>query len=191
MYLLLVPTKQILAIDYVHTVLSEYEAFNAQSQIQRPNQTIIDKKTGGKRPMTSDVPDLVSVHGKLKAASHVADGALLTVNYRSGPPFPGTTPLVWTMTGEKGRIRVSNERGPYLQAIAAALPTPIELETFASGEVKQIDWEWEDWQQDLAPNARGIAKLYDLLYEGRTAEWGMADFASAVERHKEIDSVVQ
>jgi len=171
-------------------VLSEFESFDAQAQIQRPNQSIIDAKTGEKRPTTSDVPDVVSVHGKLKAASHIADGALLTVNYRSGAPFPGTSPFVWTITGEKGRIRVSNERGPYLQATAAALPTPIELETFASGDIKQIDWEWDDWQQNVDAGARGIAKVYDLFYEGKATESGVADFASAVERHKEIDSVL-
>lgn len=175
-------------IDYVHRVVGEYASSHVQTQIQRPNQSIIDAKTGEKRPTTSNVPDLVSVHGTLKPSDYVAEGATLIGNFRSGAPFPGTIPFVWTITGEKGRLQISNERGPYIQAVAAGFPTPIELEEFETGEVKSIEWVWEDWQEPLLPSGKCIGKLYDVWYEGRTAEFGVHDFDSAVERHRWLDS---
>lgn len=177
-------------IDYIHRVVGEYATSSVQTQIQRPNQSIIDAKTGEKKATTSDVPDLVSVHGTLKPSEYVVEGATLTGNFRSGPPFPGTTPLIWTITGEKGRIRVSNERGPFIQAAAAAKPTPIELEDFETGEVKNVPWEWEDWLEPLLPAGKCIGRLYDLWYEGQTSEFGVHDFDSGVERHKWLDSVL-
>lgn len=178
------------AIDFVHTVLGEFESSNARLQIQRPNQTIINRDTGETRQVVSDVPDLVSVHGSLKVSSHIVQGATLSVIFRSGPPFPGTQPFVWTITGEKGRIQVSNPRGPYIQSLASAHPTPIQVEDFASGQVRVEPWSWEDWQEPLSAGSRNIAKLYDLYYEGKTQDYGVADFAGAVIRHAQIDSML-
>jgi predicted dehydrogenase len=93
-------------IDFVHAVLGEYESSSAQVQIQRPNQKIIDRDTGATKSTTSDVPDLVSIHGTLRASDYVSHGASLTVNFRTGPPFPGTKPFVWVIVGEKCRIEV-------------------------------------------------------------------------------------
>lgn len=64
-------------IDYVHSVLGEYVSSHAHTQIQHAKQSIINQETGEKRPFTSDVPDLVSVHGKLKPSPYVEEGASL------------------------------------------------------------------------------------------------------------------
>lgn len=120
----------------------------------------------------------------------MTEGATLIANFRSGPPFPGTTPFVWTITGDKGRLRISSERGPFIQSEAGAYPVPIEVENFETGEVKQIAWEWESWQEPLLARGRNIAKLYDLYYEGRAAAYGVADFDAAVERHRQLDRML-
>lgn len=159
-------------------------------QIQRPNQTIINRDTGATRQVVSDVPDLVSVHGTLGTSNYVTQGATLNVIFRSGPPFLGTTPFIWTIIGETGRIQVSNPRGPFIQSEASGFPTPIQVEDFKSGEVKEIDWKWEEWQQSLVARGRNIAKLYDLYYEGKALEAGAADFAGAVLRHAQIDDML-
>ena len=114
----------------------------------------------------------------------------MVVTFRTGPPFLGTTPFVWTITGETGRLRITNERGPFLQSEGSGFPTPIQIEDFATQEVKEEVWEWEDWREALLPRGRNIAKMYDLYYDGQTKESGLADFASAVVRHAELDSML-
>ncbi|KAK5174309.1 uncharacterized protein LTR77_001389 [Saxophila tyrrhenica] len=176
-------------IDFVHSVLGEYETSNAHLQIQRPEQTII-REDGTEGPTRSNVPDLVSVHGTLQKSSSVADGASLLVKFLTGPPFPGSSPFTWTITGSKGRIQMSNERGPFIQSEGSAYPIPIQLEDFSTGEVKEVSWEWDEWQEALPPRGRNIAKMYDLYAEGRAEEVGVADFEAAVVRHRGLDGML-
>ncbi|KAK4495050.1 hypothetical protein PRZ48_013377 [Zasmidium cellare] len=173
-------------IDFVHFVLGEYSSSHAHTQIQRPKQSIVNKETGEKRPTISDVPDLVSVHGTLQSSSYVEDGASLIVNFRTGPPFPGTLPFVWTINGEKGEIRILSERGPFLQSEASAFDIPVEVEDFSTGQVRKVEWQWEEWQKTLLPRSRNIAKLYDLYAEGRLH----CTLESAVVRHKQLDAIL-
>lgn len=177
-------------IDYVHLVLGGYASSDAHVQIERPNQSTVDAKTGEKRPVTSDVPDLVSVHGTLKSSDYVTEGATLIANFRSGPPFPGTTPFVWTITGEKGRLRISCDRGPFIQSLAAGSPIHIEVEDFGTGDLKSIPWDWQSWEEPTQARGRCIGRLYDLYYDGKTAENDVADFDAAVARHKQIDAIL-
>ena len=170
--------------------MGEYASFNSHVQIQRPNQTIVNRETGDTKSAQSNVPDLVSVHGALKSSSYVADGASLVVSFRTGPPFPGTVPFVWIITGEKGRFRITNERGPFIQSEGSAFPTPIQVEDFATQEVREEAWEWEGWREALLPRGRNIAKMYDLYCEGQAKESALVDFAGAVVRHAELDSML-
>jgi hypothetical protein len=73
-----------IVIDFVHTVLGEFKASNSHTQLQRPKQTVYNRDTGAERPVTSDVPDLVSVHGTLEASELVAEGATLIATYKTG-----------------------------------------------------------------------------------------------------------
>ncbi|KAI5364550.1 Putative gfo/Idh/MocA-like oxidoreductase, NAD(P)-binding domain superfamily [Septoria linicola] len=177
-------------IDFIHSVLGEYESSNAHTQIQRPLRTITDQKTASKRPYRSDVPDLLSLHGTLRRSDIVAGGATLTATFRAGPPFPGTPPFVWTINCENGEVRISSERGPFLQAEASALPVPIEAHYHETDEVKIVEWGWEDWQEVLPGRGRSIAKLYDLYAEGRLEEESCATFESAIERHRQLDTIL-
>lgn len=177
-------------IDFIHSVLGEYHSSNAHLQIQRPDQQVINRETGISRPTISDVPDLVSIHGTLQPSDLVRQGASLIISLKTGPPFPGTTPFVWIITGEKGRIRVSSQRGPFIQSESSEYPIPIELEDFKTDEVRQIPWQWEDWQEPLLGRGKNIAKMYDLYYEGRVEEHGLCDFEGAVRRHAQIDGML-
>lgn len=176
-------------IDFLHFVLGEFESCNSHTQIQRPAQSVVNRLTGVVKPVTSDVPDLVSVHGTLRPSTYVHDGASLLVEFRTGPPFPGTLPFVWTITCEKGEVRVTSERGPFLQS-ASFQNVPIQVHDFESGIVSTVDWKWEDWQEPLSGRSRNIAKLYDLFAEGTAEKAGCADFGVALTRHRQIDSVL-
>jgi predicted dehydrogenase len=177
-------------IDIVHSVLGEYETSHAQVQIQRPQQTIVNKEGDSQRKQTSDVPDLVSIHGTLQTSPRIEKNATLIVNFRRGSPFPGTAPFVWTINCEKGEIRMSSPIGPSLHAEAAEHVFPIEIHDFAANEVKPVEWQWEDWRAALPPRSRNIAKLYDLFAEGRFKEFPCVDFEAAVVRHKQLDKML-
>ncbi|CZT14413.1 related to transcription co-repressor GAL80 [Ramularia collo-cygni] len=177
-------------IDFVHSALGEYVTSNSHVQIQRPHQRIVNRKTGDERPYISDVPDLVSVHGTLQSSSIVAAGASLLFNFRTGPPFPGTVPFTWDISCEKGEIRVSSERGPFLQSESNMHPILIEALSFSDGKVSRFDWQWEDWQEDLPARGRSVAKLYDLYAGGLLARDECATFESAVVRHRQLDKIL-
>ena len=85
---------------------------------------------------------------------------------------------------------MSCERGPSIQADGSGFPIPIELESFATGEVKQIPWQWEDWQGPLVARGRNIGKMYDLYFEGRAGQDDLADFEGAVLRHQQLDKML-
>lgn len=174
----------------MHSVLGEFEAFQSHTQIQRPGQEIVNRASGMRTSKVSDVPDLVSIHGTL-ATHHpyIAPGASLVVNFHYEPPFPGTTPLVWIITGEKGQIRLSAESGSLIQTHASG-PMTLQLYMFDSGEVQDVSWGWEDWQAALPHRARNIGKLYEVFAEDEMAEYGVADFYAAVTRHQEMDALL-
>ena len=82
------------------------------------------------------------------------------------------------------------ERGTSIQADGGTFPIPIEVEDFATGEVKPVSWSWDSWQEPLLPRGRSIAKAYDLWYEGKAKEFGLADFSDAVARHAQLDGMM-
>lgn len=85
---------------------------------------------------------------------------------------------------------MTSERGPFLQSESSAFPILIETLDSSTGEVTNVDWQWEDWQESLIPRGRNIAKMYDLYAEGILARDGSATFESAVLRHKQLDRML-
>jgi hypothetical protein len=54
-------------------------------------------------------------------------------------------------------------------------PVTIEHHNHATDEVKDLGWDWPEWQKDLGLRARSVAEVYE-----RYAEWvegGMGDVA--------------
>jgi hypothetical protein len=71
-------------IDFVHSTLGEFKTSHSHIQLQRPQQVVYNKETGAERSVTSDVPDLGSVHGALMGSEFVIDGASLVASYKPG-----------------------------------------------------------------------------------------------------------
>lgn len=156
-------------IDFVHHVLGEFESFESRMQIQRQDLGVLRKDDGGLkiRSISSDVPDLVAVHGKLaKGKADIVDGATLAVVFRSGPPFNGEPGFVWTIVGEKGELRMTSPLGSMLQIDVYGEPITIELYDYALDEVVNVEWDWEEWQKKLPQPARMVGEVYE-----RYASW--------------------
>ena len=77
-----------------------------------------------------------------------------------------------------------------MQSEASEFDIPVQVENFSTGEVKTIEWHWEDWQESLLPRSRNIAKLYDLHAEGRLEAESHCTLESAVMRHKQLDAIL-
>ncbi|KAK4580421.1 hypothetical protein LTR86_000624 [Recurvomyces mirabilis] len=177
-------------IDFIHSILGEFEHFDSHTQLRRPAQVVYDTQTGAERHTTSDVPDHVAVHGTLKPSTHVAEGASLVVNFRTGAPFPGTKVFVWVIEGDKGEIRVEADKSSFIQMEASNLAMPIEVHDYGTDKVDKVEWKWDDFLGALPARARNIGRLYDLYAEGKLKEYGVADFEAAVVRHREIDRIL-
>ncbi|OAL47584.1 hypothetical protein IQ07DRAFT_572328 [Pyrenochaeta sp. DS3sAY3a] len=154
-------------IDYVHEVLGDWENFDAKMQIQRPELKVFGKDGEVTGTITSDVPDLLAVHGTLKEVRDiVSKGATLTASFRLGTPFKGNPGLIWTIAGETGEIQVKAP-GPYLMSGDSYNgPITIEHHDFASDEVQDLKWDWQGWQKELGIRGRSTAEVYE-----RYAEW--------------------
>lgn len=85
---------------------------------------------------------------------------------------------------------MTSQRGPFIQSESSEGPVPIELQDFGTGEVREIPWQWEDWQAPLLGRGKSIARMYDLFHEGRAEEYGLCDFEEAVRRHAQIDAML-
>jgi predicted dehydrogenase len=177
-------------LDFVHSVLGEYESFRAHTQIQRPQRQVVGSNTNGpKEDAKSNVPDLISIHGSLQSSLFNSNNASLDIHFQVGPPFPGTTAFTWTINGEKGAIQLSSQLGPLLQ-YEEEDEIPIKLHDFETDQVEKVKWGWTVWQKGIASRGRNVAMTYDLFFKGREKEAGIADFESAVRRHGWLDGVL-
>ncbi|KAL1592307.1 hypothetical protein SLS60_011384 [Paraconiothyrium brasiliense] len=153
------------SLDWVHEVLGEFEEFESRMQIQRSEVKVLGKDGKVKATIGTDVPDLLSLQGILKAREGeggVVQGALLTHIFRHGTPFKEQAGLTWTINGEKGELQIAmGERFLFLED-----PIIIQLHDHATDEITALTWDWADWQKELPVKARGVAELYE-----RYAEW--------------------
>jgi predicted dehydrogenase len=148
-------------IDYVHNLLGEFESFDSRMQVQRPWLSVLGNDGAKISTVSSDVPDLLTLHGKLaKGPADIVDDATLSVTWRSGPPFKGSPGMVWTIYGEKGELRVTSPSGPYIEL---DLPEPITIDfyEYAIDAVTAIDWDWEEWQKELPVTSRMVGEVYE------------------------------
>ena len=152
-------------LDWVHEVLGEFAEFESRMQIQRPEVNILGADGVVRKKIGTDVPDLLTVQGTLKSRPGVGgavEGALFTHVFRHGTPFKGQPGLTLTINGERGELLVTiGEKFLFLED-----PASILLHDHVTDEVKEIEWDWNDWQKELPIKARGVAELYE-----RYAEW--------------------
>ena len=133
--------------------------------------------------MTSNVPDLFSFSSYLPASATVHEKASLLVNFRRGQPFPGEPSLHWSINGEKGEVRLISKDSSALHVFTE--PVKIEVHDFETGKVESVEWSWEDWQAELPMPSRSVGKVYEAFAAGD--ESGLATFADALTRHKQLE----
>ena len=163
-------------IDYVHFTLGELSSLRAELSIQRPKIDILDQNGSVTETVKSNVPDYISVNGKLSSSD-----APVSITYRRGPPFKGDTAFLWYIHGETGEIKVSAS-GPTLHA-GAQENNKIEVHSFATDEVEKVEWEVES---RLPLPAQNVGSLYDALLED---EVRYPQFKDAVVRHTQLEEI--
>lgn len=175
--------------DQIQHVLGELVGLRAQLQLQRPDVKLRDPSTlEVVETRTSDVPDLIITTSTLADPSISVPGATVLIRYRRGQPFPGEPPLVWTINGEKGEIRLTAHGGVGVQANVYSAPVTIEVHDFEQDQVREVDWSWQQWQDELPFVARNIASLYDNFAAGQSGN--IASFGNALARHKQLDEIL-
>ncbi|KAH8681266.1 hypothetical protein BX600DRAFT_16789 [Xylariales sp. PMI_506] len=174
--------------DTVQFVLGDIEDVSSRLQIQRPQAKIKDASTGEiVETIKSDVPDLIHVTGSLPESATTAEGATLHLAFRRGQPFKGEAPLIWTVNGEKGEIRLVAWGGPAIQANSHGEPLTIEVHDHETDEVDEIPWSWTMYEgYPLA--ARNIGALYDAYAAGNPANY--PDFEHALKRHNQLEAIL-
>lgn len=135
--------------------------------------------------LTSDVPDLIFITGTLPASENVQGGASFSFRYRRGPRFKGDQALVWTVNGEKGEIRVT---APKTSSFHGDQEVLIEVHDFATGEVEQVEWNWESWQEKLPLPARSIGRVYEAYAADDKS--GYSSFEHALKRQQQLETVL-
>jgi len=177
-------------LDYIHEVLGEFGSFSSRMQIQRPSIKIIDAQGDVKGEMKNDVPDLLTMHGTLKAREGsipIAKNALLSFTFRLGPPFKDEPALTWSINGEKGELLITIG-GKYLHSHVID-PISIKFHDHTTDAVTELGWDWQDWQKELPVRARIISELYE-----RYAEWvegGKGEIKEGREWPRMEDAVVR
>lgn len=154
-------------IDYAHEVLGDWQDFSVRAQVQRPNLDVLGSNGEVIKSVKSDVPDYISVQGTLKNNKGVTiPGALLTVTFRLGQPFKNDPGFVWTINGEKGELRLTAPGLFLMSGDSYDGPVKIEFHDHKEDVLKELVWDWPNWQKELGLRARSTGELYE-----RFAEW--------------------
>ncbi|KAL5603996.1 hypothetical protein FOVSG1_006746 [Fusarium oxysporum f. sp. vasinfectum] len=173
--------------DQIQYLLGASTGIQGRLQIQRPDLRIFDPSSNETiETVKSNVPDLIAIQSELHG-DKVVDGATLLVRFRLGSPFPGEPAMVWTITGERGEIRLSAEGTTTLQAQGYEEPIIIEVRDFATNEVDVVKWAWSDWQSELPVLARSVGRLYEAFAAGDNEV--VVTFEDALERHAQLEQI--
>ncbi|EEU38030.1 uncharacterized protein NECHADRAFT_48319 [Fusarium vanettenii 77-13-4] len=176
--------------DQVQYVLGDIANFKSRLHLQRPNVKVRDPATNKIiETVKSDVPDLIFATGTLKGSETSQEGASVLIRFRRGQPFPGEAPLVFTINGEKGEIRLKAEGGTGLHANSYDAPVTIEVDDFETGKVEEIAWQWQDWQEELPVVSRSVAAVYEKFAEGDRK--GLVSFYDALFRHEQLNGLLR
>lgn len=157
-------------------------------QVQNSTIKILDRP-GGKHveDISTNSPDLVVVTASLPESPFTRNDAKLVTTWRAGPAFPDPKQpsFVWTIRGEKGSLRLTNE-GRYINVGEDAL---IELHDRTTGETSTVEWQWQEWQAEQPGPVRNVAALYEALADGDESKY--ATFEDALTRHEQLESMLE
>ncbi|RSL48632.1 hypothetical protein CEP54_012826 [Fusarium duplospermum] len=175
--------------DQIQYILGDISNFKSRLHLQRPNVKVRDLATNKIETVKSNVPDLIFATGTLKGSEISQEGASVLIRFRRGQPFPGEAPLVSTINGEKGEIRLRAEGGTSLHANSYNEPVTIEVDDFETGKVDQVAWHWEDWQKELPLISRSVAAVYERFAKDNRK--GLVSFDDALVRHEQLDGLLR
>ncbi len=96
--------------------------------------------------------------------------------------------MVWTISGDKGEIRLVSEEGASLNVMAWSKPPTIEVHDFESNSVSQVGWTWPGWQTELPIPARNIGAVYESFASAEVGRY--ASFDDAMVRHEQLQAMV-
>ncbi|KAL4934334.1 Gfo/Idh/MocA family protein [Aspergillus undulatus] len=167
-------------IDLVQSVVGDVipGSEDVHFQLQRPSVRVRDPQTKEiVETIQSDVPDLVNLHGTLPESDHVSQGASLITYFARGQPYPGDPALTWTLTGERGAIRLVAPSGTSLQADAYAEPVTISVHRFDTDQVEKVPWDWSADQKEVAIRGRSVLSCLYSIGEGKDEYVSLEDAA--------------
>ncbi|XP_014562073.1 hypothetical protein COCVIDRAFT_22042 [Bipolaris victoriae FI3] len=182
-------------LDSILTVLGPLSpsSIHSKSQIQRPNLGVPDTETQKvTRHITSNVPDLLSLHATLTPSAQTAPNATLAFLFRNGPAFPSDPALTWSINCEKGEIKLVSPTSPFFQFSDNDAAVKIQVHDFASGEVRDVGCEWSKEQMEVPILARDVMGCLLAFVEGREEGDGWvgledaARFAEVIGRFVEV-----
>lgn len=199
-------------IDYVQSVVGDVMpgTDHVHLGLQRPEVGLRDPATGNIIDrVRSDVPDLLSLHGKchfiwkivnttmdrcnnpsrhlvgtLPESNYIAQNASLVAYFARGQPYPGESSLVWTLNCEKGTIRLNSPSGIALGANAYESPVTISVHHFDTDKVEQIEWSWSEAQLGVPIPSRSMQVCLVSLAEGKKE--GYVALEDAAKRARQI-----
>lgn len=178
-------------LDFVQAAIGRLDtsSIRSKSQVERPNIRFQDPATNEFVGQTvSSIPDLLTLHGTLAASPQTAPNATLAFQFRSGPAFPGTPMLTWTVECERGEIKLISETSPFLRFSDADGPVTIQVHDFESGEVKEVPWDWTEEQKNVPVIARGVMKSVLDFADGKKEGDGWVGLKDAAEFARVIES---
>lgn len=175
--------------DFVQEAVGQTETVQGFLQLQRPKVPIRDPKTGEiVETVRSDVPDLITTVGTLKASPTVEEGAQLSVRVRRGAPFPGEPSLKWFVNGEKGEIRLTSTTSMALQLTDSKSEVVLEVHDFETDQVETVDWNWAPWQEELPVFARSVGSVYEAYADGKEGDY--PTFEDALAHHEKLEGLI-
>ncbi|KAH8747597.1 hypothetical protein F5883DRAFT_242934 [Diaporthe sp. PMI_573] len=176
--------------DQVQSVLGEAINVRSNVEINHPLIRVIDPgRMTLVETVKADVPDLITTISLLTPSDSVADGAELHGRFRRGQPHDGETPLVWTITGEKGELKLVSNGSFALHATAYSRPVTLEARDFTTNKVERINWSWSEWQERLPMASRNVGALYEAFAD--QLQLPIQTFDSATRRLKQVHKMIE
>ncbi|KAF2178458.1 putative oxidoreductase [Zopfia rhizophila CBS 207.26] len=177
-------------IDFVQSVLGDLVpgSVHTHFQLQRPDVRIRNPETGEIiERIRSNIPDLVSLHGNLSSSPNTVSSATLSFLFRRGQPFPSTPALTWTINCDLGEIRLLAPSGISLQAAAYDEQVTIQIHHFDNNEVEEVQWEWDELQEEVPIIARSVLKCLYGFADGTKEGEGWVGIEDAAKRAEQIE----
>ncbi|KAI9148777.1 Galactose/lactose metabolism regulatory protein GAL80 [Paramyrothecium foliicola] len=173
--------------DQIQSIIGEVQDPVTHLQTQYPRIDLRNEKMHIVDTVTSDVPDLIVVTGSLRPSQVAVPGATLAGSFRVGKPLDDEHSLTWSIYGESGVIRLT-AGSTLLQARGYKNPVILKIHDYASNKTETVDWNWNEWQQELPLLARSVGSLYEV-FSCKEKHPYLPTFEDAVGRHDQLEQM--